>query len=147
MDLGRAPVPSPEDAYAQAQAALESLSLPLALDNGATVTECVPCVARHMRFQQGHGHTSACCQSSSCKWATWKDCSYRWGHIDRREGFHTAVQLWPCGYEATWPESQLEGALYISRIQPDEDAEGPSFSVTLRTADGQEQVRLPLDLL
>jgi hypothetical protein len=45
MGLGRAPVPSPEEAYAQAQAALESLSLPLTLDNGATVTECVPCVA------------------------------------------------------------------------------------------------------
>ena len=78
------------------------------------------------------------CKSANCKYY----CCYRWGHIDRREGFHTAVQLWPCGYEATWPESQLEGASYISRVQPDEDAEGPSFTVTLRTADGQEQVSL-----
>ena len=85
--------------------------------------------------------------NSPCNSADWKCCCCSWGHIDRREGFHTAVQLWPCGYKATWPESQLEGASYISRIQPDEDAEGPSFSVTLRTADGQEQVQLPLDLL
>ena len=50
MGLGRAPVPSPEEAYAQAQAALESLSLPLALDKGATITECVPCVALQYAF-------------------------------------------------------------------------------------------------
>jgi hypothetical protein len=82
--------------------------------------------------------------NSACKRATgWCTCC-SWGHIDRREGFHTAVQLWPCGYEATWPESQLEGASYTSRIQPDEDAEGPSFTVTLRTSDGQEQVPLSL---
>lgn len=50
------------------------------------------------------------------------------------------MQLWPCGYEATWPETQLAGASYISRIQADEEAEGPSFTVTLRTAEGEEQV-------
>ena len=50
MGLGRAPVPSPEEAYAQAQAALESLSLPLTLDTGATVIECVPSVALQYRF-------------------------------------------------------------------------------------------------
>lgn len=50
MGLGRAPVPSPEEAYAQAQAALKSLSLPLTLDTGATVIECVPCVALQYRF-------------------------------------------------------------------------------------------------
>ena len=45
MGLGRPPVPSPEEAYAQAQSALESVSLPLTLDTGATVTECATCVA------------------------------------------------------------------------------------------------------
>ena len=85
--------------------------------------------------------------NSPCKSVNRQCCCYSLGHIDRREGFHTAVQLWPSGYEATWPESQLEGASYISLIQPDEDAEGPSFSVTLRTADGQEQVLLPEQLL
>lgn len=50
------------------------------------------------------------------------------------------MQLWPCGYEASWPETQLAGASYISRIRADKEAEGPNFTVTLRTADGEEQV-------
>lgn len=65
-----------------------------------------------------------------------------WGAVDRREGFHTAVQIWPCAYEATFPDAQLESAVYISRIQADPEAEGPDFMVSLRTADGQEKVGL-----
>ncbi len=57
-----------------------------------------------------------------------------------REGFHTAVQLWPRGYEAIWPETQLEGACYVSRISADPDAEGVTFTVSLRPAEGEEQV-------
>lgn len=53
------------------------------------------------------------------------------------------MQLWPCSYEATFPDGQLEGAMYISRIQADPEAEGPDFTVSLRTADGQEKVCLP----
>lgn len=40
MGLGRPPVPSEEEAYAQAQATLVSLSLPHKLDSGATITRC-----------------------------------------------------------------------------------------------------------
>lgn len=66
--------------------------------------------------------------------------AFSWGDVDAREGFHTAVQLWPRGYEATWPEAQLPGASWVSHIGADAEAEGPNFTVALRTADGEEQV-------
>lgn len=40
MGLGRPPVPTEEEAYAQAQAALSGLSLPRKLDSEATITRC-----------------------------------------------------------------------------------------------------------
>ena len=67
-----------------------------------------------------------------------------WGEVDQREGFSSAASLWPRGFQASWPDAQTAGSLYISRVEAAGGA--ANFTVSLRPAGGGQQARIWLHL-